>query len=1083
LDELFERLILRAATIDELLSDALEDSPSQNGDADLATRRLAAWRHASAAGAPPLFARRLERDGLSLTEVERRFAGACSHPSASLPPRLNAWLNDAIWIEAALKEAARAPHGVDTDRQVYPFETLFAPLIERADRLVWSDLDAGAAAIFSQSALACLRQSLRAAIAELCAPALYEGFAKMRNAGATPEDGNPPAQNAGTSRYRQFVADMRAGGFRRLFEDKPVLLRLLATLTRQWIDTTREFVARFLANVPAIHRDILQSCSDAKVVGIDGDVSDPHNDGRSVLIVRFADGARIVYKPKDLRIDAAWQALVERLNGAGAPVALKTARTLVRDGYGWTEFIDHRGCADAAGCATFFRRAGAWLALLHCFAATDIHQENVIAAGDDPVPIDLETILQPSPEEHKVHEPEGEAFDAAMEIIGNSVMTVGLLPAYGRSVDNNVFAMGGMTAEWGARTVIKWNDINTDAMRPAKIEEPSAATPNLPHVNGRYAKFGEHADGFVSGFADYANFLSRLVREVTPDFLLQDFAGLDVRKVVRPTRFYYMLLQRLKNHRNMADGVIWSAQADFIARLADWDRQTDLLWPLHRAERNALLSLNVPHFLNASDGAVVHDASGIAVRTAAIPGLTRARTRLDNLDEAEIAWQVEVIRENTNLQTPAQAPQRPRRTEAFGRDMHAPPGKQFYLAEAGKIAGELSRNAIRRGPAAAWIGLDWLGDSDVFQLVCLGADLYNGATGIAFFLAAHGAATASQASSALALAGVAQIRRNLKSRNAPRLARSLGVGAGTGLGSIVYALSVMAQWLCDKALRADAENASRLFTDELIAADKQLDVMGGSAGAILALLRLHRDVQSDDVLARAVKCGEHLLAQDRAGSVGRRSWAGQGVGRSALNGMSHGAAGFAYALASLAAASGREDFADAAAECIAFENASYNAEHHNWPDLRSSEKPLWPCQWCHGAPGIGLARIATARHIGANAALNARLGGDGIAADIGHAVAGAKQAWPNQLDTLCCGALGGIEFLCEAANGVDNNDLRALASQRLAAILDEAAASGDYRWNSGRGRFNLGLFRGLAGVGYSLLRQADASLPNVLIWE
>jgi type 2 lantibiotic biosynthesis protein LanM len=1083
LDDLLLRLAPRAATIDELLSDAFEALPNPNGNADLAARRLAGWRHASAAGEASLFARRLERDGLSATEVERRFAGARLHPSAPVLPQLSKWLDDAVWIEAALKEAAKAPPVGGADEEVYPFETLFAGLIERADRLVWTEVDAGAVAVFSETAVTRLRQSLRAAIAELCAPALYEAFAKMRNTGVTADGDKSPAQNAGTSCYRQFVTDMRRGGFRGLFEDKPVLLRLVATLTRQWIDTTREFVARLLADLPAVRRDILQSPSDAKVIGIEGDLSDPHNDGRSVLIARFADGARVVYKPKDLRIDAAWRTLVERLNGAGAPVTLKTARTLTRDGYGWTEFIEHTGCADIGGCATFFRRAGAWLALLHCFAATDIHQENVIAAGDHPVPIDLETILQPSPEEHKVHEPEGEAFDAAMEIIGNSVMTVGLLPAYGRSVDNNVFAMGGMTAEWGARTVIKWNDINTDAMRPAKIEEPSADTPNLPHANGRYAKFGEHVDSFISGFADYANFLSRQVREATSAALLRDFADLDVRKVVRPTRFYYMLLQRLKNRRNMTDGVIWSAQADFIARLADWDRQTDLLWPLHRAERDALLSLNVPHFLNASDGTIVHDASGIAARTAAIPGLERARARLDHLDEAEIAWQVEVIRENANPQAPAQAPQRVRRNEEFGRDAHAALDKQLCLAEAGKIAAELSERGIRRGPSAAWIGLDWLGDSDVFQLVCLGADLYNGATGIAFFLAAHGAVTASAASSALALAGVAQIRKNLKSRNAPRLARSLGIGSGTGLGSIVYALTVMAQWLGDAGLRGDAENASRLFTDELIAADKQLDVMGGSAGAILALLRLHRDIQSEDVLARAIKCGEHLLAQDRVGPAARRSWAGQGVGRSALNGMSHGAAGYAYALASLAAASGRQDFAEAAAECIAFEDASYNADRNNWPDLRNSEKPLWPCQWCHGAPGIGLARIATARRIGTSVALNAKLGGERIAADIDHAIAGARQNWPNQLDTLCCGALGGIEFLCEAASAVGNVDLRALASRRLAAILDEAAATGDYRWNSGKGRFNLGLFRGLAGVGYSLLRQANPTLPNVLTWE
>jgi lantibiotic modifying enzyme len=50
-------------------------------------------------------------------------------------------------------------------------------------------------------------------------------------------------------------------------------------------------------------------------------------------------------------------------------------------------------------------------------------------------------------------------------------------------------------------------------------------------------------------------------------------------------------------------------------------------------------------------------------------------------------------------------------------------------------------------------------------------------------------------------------------------------------------------------------------------------------------------------------------------------------------------------------------------------------------------------------------------------------------------------------------------------------------------VLETASATGDYRWNSGKRQFNLGLFRGLAGVGYTSLRQAHASLPNVLIWE
>ena len=245
--------------------------------------------------------------------------------------------------------------------------------------------------------------------------------------------------------------------------------------------------------------------------------------------------------------------------------------------------------------------------------------------------------------------------------------------------------------------------------------------------------------------------------------------------------------------------------------------------------------------------------------------------------------------------------------------------------------------------------------------------------------------------------------------------------------------------------------------------------------AILSLLRLYRDTRSDDVLRRAVKCGEHLLGQPRLGPEGRRTWVGQGSGPRGLNGMSHGAAGFAYALTSLAQATGRDEFAQAAAECIAFENSSYDAERHNWPDLRDGGGLLWPCQWCHGAPGIGLARIATAKLRGMD---DARL-----VTDIQNAVEGVKQGRPTAVDTLCCGALGGVEFFCEAADALGRDDLRTLAAQRLTAVLRTAAAAGDYRWNSGKGRFNLGMFRGLAGVGYTLLRRVDGALPNVMIWE
>src|ERR1019366_5742068 len=164
-------------------------------------------------------------------------------------------------------------------------------------------------------------------------------------------------------------------------------------------------------------------------------------------------------------------------------------------------------------------------------------------------------------------------------------------------------------------------------------------------------------------------------------------------------------------------------------------------------------------------------------------------------------------------------------------------------------------------------------------------------------------------------------------------------------------------------LIADAKNAASMFTSDLIAADRSFDVMEGSAGAVLGLLKLYRVTGDPSVLDLATKCGDYLLRQRQTVLRGDQRSFGWGAGKQ-LNGMSHGAAGFAYALTSLASATGKNEFAGTARECIEFENTSFSSSHNNWPDFRaegSGTEPSWPCQGCHGASGIGLARIGMLR--------------------------------------------------------------------------------------------------------------------------
>ena len=264
----------------------------------------------------------------------------------------------------------------------------------------------------------------------------------------------------------------------------------------------------------------------------------------------------------------------------------------------------------------------------------------------------------------------------------------------------------------------------------------------------------------------------------------------------------------------------------------------------------------------------------------ATSGMDRARARVQSFDEEEIAWQITVIRENTSSVSksagqPAGGVELKRHLRP---DVAVAPTKEIFVAEADKIAEELSGYAIRRGPGAAWIGLDWLGDSEVFQLVCLGPDLYNGVSGIAVFLAAHAAVTGHKPSGELALAGMSHLRKNLKSRNAARMARSLGIGGATGLGSIVYALTVMSKCLhddelaCGRPCGGGAVHRRPYCGRQTAGRYRRQCRCDTRTSSSLSRYAIQRRAQARDEVRRTP------ASSTRAGPEGRRSWSGQGSG-------------------------------------------------------------------------------------------------------------------------------------------------------------------------------------------------------------
>lgn len=360
----------------------------------------------------------------------------------------------------------------------------------------------------------------------------------------------------------------------------------------------------------------------------------------------------------------------------------------------------------------------------------------------------------------------------------------------------------------------------------------------------------------------------------------------------------------------------------------------------------------------------------------------------------------------------------------------------------------------------------------------LGPHLHAGYSGVALFLAALGHVLDEPEYGDLALRTLAPLRRHLNYlTSTPAAAQRLQfrLGAVTGIGSFIYTFLRVASWLNESDLLQEACAAATLITPERIAADQSIDLMYGSAGALLVLLLLEEEAPEpwrDRIrpLERAIACGEILLSQ-RVGAPGEpRGW--PNAAQLPCSGFAHGASGIGYALARLAHRCGREDFWSAALEGFAFEQLHYSPEHRNWWPVRSRKTPRLLNAWCNGAAGIALSRLSLP------------MGGElsQIQEDLHLALASVGEAAESEIDLLCCGNMGRVDILLQASRKLERDDLFKAAHDLAERVIMGAHERG-YRTNY-RDQFDPGFYLGLSGIGYVLLRlSGSADLPCVLAVE
>lgn len=896
--------------------------------------------------------------------------------------------------------------------------------------------------------------------------------------------------------YRRFVKSLLNGELLEFFRKYAVLARLIATAIDCWIDHIAEFCRRLEEDRSDLASQFKQCQDLGRIVKIKTRLSDPHQNGRTVIICIFECGLKLVCKPKDLAIDQAYWSFIDWLNKHAQSarhhccqsnlddcmLPLLSIRVLNRQTHGWVEFVEHVPCQSDADAELYYRRIGSLLCLTYVLGGADFHFENIIACGDQPVLIDLEAMLQPLPRPWDA-QPVNSADTRAMEMIHHSVLRTGLLPFWTSDNRGRSFDMSGIGAEDAQETGFsrpQWEHINTDQMRIVYRAAVMVPTANVLMIGDKVVSGRNYVTAMENGFAaTYRVLLRRREELLSDDGPLGFFRGLKLRCVLRATHAYAQMLRRLRHPEFLCDGADRSIELNQLARaFVTTDPQYLPPWQIYHAEVEALERLDIPYFSFRSDSeSLLADDRVVAQHFFVKSGQAYLESRVRDLNEEDLATQINWIHATLHARFAHTQPREVHRASLDEPEFEPMTGEEL-VAAAITIANQIRASAIHGDDGSVtWISLQFDPTGERLNLLPSDDYLYNGRIGVALFLAALDRVTGSDEFHDLALSAVLPLRKVLQQSNPP-ITRRTALGGATGIGSQLYALSRIADWLHDAELFERAESLTDGFSTRRIAGDEALDVIGGAAGGILGLLAYSKAFIHRESVSAAIRCGDHLLEKRVRSDTGHRVWSTR-LARLPLTGFAHGAAGIAYALLRLHQATGETRFRDAAAEAIDYETAVFSTEACNWPDLRD-----WPSQaatsysvaWCAGATGIGLARL------GGLPVFDSTF----VRMDIENAILTTLAAAPSEVDHLCCGNLGRIDFLLEASLRLGRPDLMKEALRHATSVVCRATQEGRYRLHAQAFGVNdsSSLFQGTAGIGYALLRLANpVGLPCILMWE
>lgn len=824
--------------------------------------------------------------------------------------------------------------------------------------------------------------------------------------------------------FAAFEEDLLNGGLDTLLDRRPTLQRLHERVLENTIGAWTEIAKAIAQDRPLLARDgLIRSPSDVVEHSRPG-ASDFHNSGRSATKVQFASGELLYLKPRSGGVDRVWNAMLADV-GSILGIDLPTTCLVDRGSHCWTSAVEPSMQRDSLGL--FYTQMGVLTFLVYLFQGIDFHCENLIATRRGPIALDLEGLLHPTELPPKNLDPA--TVEAFVRLV-TSVVNTGLLPC-SIGGDEQSASVGAMNPPIEAR----FRRIVTINARTSEMKFEwsdfsdfwAEHTPLLPGETYEEEWIRAVLDGFrVAYRACQSGNLGPTIKTT-----LEAFKDVELRFIARPTAYYYNALHELLTAVYDAPQVDeYEVLSRYLKSLPDYGLDERFV----ELEAEALAQFDIPRFTRTGGDCRV-ELAGIGVFELERPltPIESSAERYSRLSEGDLRFQESLMSASFGGL---------RRVKRLDREsvISLSNAEMFNLAvDCGRTVLAAS---IRSDRTIAWLAATPVSSQNRTTIAVSGIDLYSGLSGIAVFLGELYRATGESDFKEGAIRCVDTIRRRLEFERS-----GLGIGGGTGIGGILYAMSNLSVCVPDSFAPEIASLLCGGLTREIILADEAWDIIDGSAGLLLGLISL-KGTQHHEDLEEA--CVEALLSGlATAQGQGLRSWQTIEEGR-CHSGMAHGSSGIAMALARRYLMSPSSEVLGAIEVALGFDESV---------DFASEGLPI---QWCHGAPGIALAHWAIERSI-PDRTPNARV-------LIDRARFRTISAPESETDGVCCGSFGRAAALFHT----DGNMSTEPSWQSLvASVCHGRERNGSFRWSAGDDSLNPGLFVGLGGIGIELLRMSE----------